>query len=313
MKHTLSYLLPIPVLLSGLTACTTVHEHEYPPRDRVPYHEPRPVYSEYDYYFYPNVAVYLQISTGFYYYEDRGRWVRVRQLPPNIYLDSRYRRHLNIRDPYPYMRYPEHARQYGAREDDRDRRDDGRPERDLRPLPPSGDRHDRDTERKAWGDRESRGERDSKGHKEQEMRREPPMENRGQERRDPVVPGRARDDDRRDPRMLDAPRQDDKPRAYDKDHGPEGRQDGRNDGRQDGRPDSRRPSRDDAPPPRARGGEERGKSRDAGPSGKPDGSSRQDAGKPDGKGDRGGRARAPGGGDDDGDDHDRDRRAPGTR
>jgi len=35
---------------------------------------------------------------------------------------ARYRRHLVIRDPYPYIRYHEHARLYGGRDENRDRR-----------------------------------------------------------------------------------------------------------------------------------------------------------------------------------------------
>lgn len=219
MKNKLLALLPIPALLSGLTACTTVHEHDYPPRERVPYHEPSPVYSEYDYYFYPNVAVYFQISSGFYFYEEHGRWVRVRQLPPYIYLDSRYRRHLNIRDPYPYIRYTEHARQYGARVDDRDRRDDRRPERDLHPAPPNSDRRDREPDRNVWQEREER--------------RVPPVENRGQERREQVVPGRGPDDVRRSTKSQDTR----------KEAGPSGRAEGpykRDDARRDaGKPDGK--------------------------------------------------------------------------
>lgn len=295
MKHKLLTLLPIPMLLSGLTACTTVHEHDYPPRDRVPYYEPRPVYSDYDYYFYPNVAVYVQISTGFYFYEDHGRWIRVRQLPPHIHLDNRYRRQLIIRDPYPYVRYTEHARQYGGRvvdmnsdrdrerdrDRDNDRRDDGRIERDLRPMPPNGDRRDREPERNFWQEREER--------------RAPPMDNRGQERREQVVPERARDDDRRDPRAQGNPREDDKNRGYDRDRAP------------DARPDVRRPSQDDAQFQRTRGSDERGSSREAGPVGKPDGSSRRDAAKPD---DKGGKGRGSGSKDDE---EDRDRGAPSSR
>jgi hypothetical protein len=287
MKHKLLYLLPLPALLSGMTACTTVHEHESPPRDRAPYYEPRPVYSDYDYYFYPNVAVYLQISTGFYYYEDRGRWLRVRQLPPSIHLDSRYRRQLIIRDPYPYVRYTEHARTYGSREDDHDRRDDRQPERGLRPTPPDGERHERGPERPGTEDRQYSPS--VRYPKPEERRQTPPMENRGQERKDQGVPSRAQDGDWKGSKMPATPRDADKPRGYDKERATEGRP--------DTRPDTRRPSQDDAPPQRAHGGEERGDSKDAGPPGKQD--------------DKGSKARTPGSKDDD--NEERDRRSPRTR
>ena len=284
MKHIFLCLLPILVLLSGLTACTTVHEHDYP-RDRAPYYESRPVYSPYDYYFYPNVAVYFQISTGFYFYEDRGRWVRVRQLPSHIHLDARYRRQMVIRDPYPYVRYPEHARQYGGRDDDRDRRGERRPERDAWPAPRDDDRNGRGPER------ESREHRD-------EWREPPLMKDRGQEQRERAMPGRSPDDDRRGAKPQDNPRDEDKSPGYGRDR------------IKDGRPDARSPSRNEDSAPKARGREEPGDSRDDGHPGKPEGSSKRDGDK---QVDKGHKGRSPDGKDNDDEDRDSDRRGPGTR
>jgi hypothetical protein len=294
MKHKLLYLLPLSAALSGLTACTTVDEHERPIPGRAPSYEPRPVYSDYDYYFYPNVAVYFQISTGYYFYEDHGRWVRVRQLPPNIHLDSRYRRQLTIRDPYPYTRYAEHARQYGAREEDHDHRDDRGPGRDMRPMPPVGDRHEGMPGRPFTEDRQYRPP--AGVMKPDERREPPPMENRGQERRDQVAPGRGQDDDRRGPKTPAPRRDDDKPRGYEQDRS------------KDGRPDARRPSQDEVSSQKARGREDRGESKDAAPQGRPEGSYQRGTGKQD---EQGGRDRSPGGKDDD--DDDRDRRGPWAR
>lgn len=281
MKPTILYLLPLSALLTGLTACMTVDERERPIPDRAPHYEPRPIYGDYDYYFYPNVAVYFQVSTGFYYYEDQGRWVRVRQLPPHIRLDARFRRHLIIRDAHPYQWYSEHAWLYGGRDDDRDRRDDRRPERDIRPARPDGDRHERVPEREIRDDKAFKRDRDK-----EERREPPPVENRGQERKGQGVPGSAREDDPRGPKTQAAPRDDDKRPVYGRDRF------------KDGRPD------------KAHDSEERHEPRDTGPSGRTEGSPRRDAGKP---GDKGSKDHTPGSKDDDDEDRDRERRGPGAR
>ena len=189
MKLKLSHLLPFPAVLAGLSGCTIVEPRDHPGYDRSPYYESRPLYSQYEYDFYPRVAVYFHLSTGYYFYEEHGRWIRVRQLPPHIHLDIRHRKHLSIRDPFPYIRYSEHARLYGGRDEDRDRDDSRRHERDTKPLRPDADRHDR------------------------EERRSSAPDDRSQTRKEQVIPGHAQDDERPPHRMHGGDKEGDKPQA----------------------------------------------------------------------------------------------------
>lgn len=113
MQHKLSTLLT-PILLTGLAACTAAPHHDAPGRDDDVYYRDRDGYSDYDYYYYPGTSVYFQIHTGYYYYQDHGRWLRARQLPPSIHLDPGYRRHMIIHDAQPYQHHDEHEREYGT-------------------------------------------------------------------------------------------------------------------------------------------------------------------------------------------------------
>ena len=69
----------------------------------------------YDYYYYPDVNVYYGISTGFYYYFFRNRWIRARRLPRHIVLVPRYRRPIFVGRPRPYRFNREHRRRYPIR------------------------------------------------------------------------------------------------------------------------------------------------------------------------------------------------------
>ena len=68
--------------------------------------------SYYDYYYYPDEDVYYQIHTGWYFYNDHGRWLRVQQLPPHMRLDMRRRYPLTIHEQEPWQRHDEHRRKY---------------------------------------------------------------------------------------------------------------------------------------------------------------------------------------------------------
>lgn len=92
------------VLLPVLSGCTGTYREAPPPYGYPPYY--------YDYYYYPDVYVYFQIYTGWYYYWYDGIWWRVRELPPYIHLHPQYRVLLNIRDEYPYLRHDEHRRKF---------------------------------------------------------------------------------------------------------------------------------------------------------------------------------------------------------
>ncbi|NTV95699.1 MAG: hypothetical protein HGA75_09820 [Thiobacillus sp.] len=148
-----SHLVLVAILASGLTACTYYPPYDAPDRDDAIYRD-RYGYSDYDYYYYPGISVYFQIRSGYYYYPDHGRWLRVRELPPTIHLDRRWRRHIVVRDAQPYLRHDEHERIYGSRQDhqgdpdaDRSERDSNRRlyDRDDRyPVNQPGDRRDRE-------------------------------------------------------------------------------------------------------------------------------------------------------------------------
>ena len=66
----------------------------------------------YDYYYYPSSHVYFHFTTGFYYYLDSGVWIKTRVLPPHIQIDARDRVRVQIEADKPYLKYPEHKRQY---------------------------------------------------------------------------------------------------------------------------------------------------------------------------------------------------------
>lgn len=101
-------------LISGLTACT------YAPR-----YDDHHGSSGHDYFYYPHVGVYFHLYSGHYYYRDGRSWVRVRVLPPHIFLDHRVRRRLVIKEAEPYRRHAAHRESYRLPHDfKRDRKHD---------------------------------------------------------------------------------------------------------------------------------------------------------------------------------------------
>ena len=93
------------IFVIGLGAC--VYDPHYKgPSARV--HAPH----FYDYYYYPNVGVYFDLSLGYYYYRPGKYWARVRVLPKHIYLDHRYRKSLHMEHKTPYVKHPEHRKKY---------------------------------------------------------------------------------------------------------------------------------------------------------------------------------------------------------
>ena len=69
----------------------------------------------YDYYYYPDVGVYFHLYSGWYYYRDHGRWLRVRRLPPHIHLHPQQRYVLRGPEKEPWRHYEEHRRKYPPR------------------------------------------------------------------------------------------------------------------------------------------------------------------------------------------------------
>ena len=110
----LSTTLLAVVLLTGMTACeeTKVRSPSYGSS----YYQP------YDYYYYPESRIYLNISTGYYFYPYKNRWRKVRSLPRSYHLDRRDRVKIRIKSKdRPYTRHSEHRTKYAPRRYNRDR------------------------------------------------------------------------------------------------------------------------------------------------------------------------------------------------
>ena len=93
----------------GLTACAVYRSHGQMRYTTTPH---QPVYY-YDYYYYPDVAIYYHVHTGYYFHFYNGSWRRTRQRPQYVRLDDRGRRSVVIREEVPYARHQEHRRQFG--------------------------------------------------------------------------------------------------------------------------------------------------------------------------------------------------------
>lgn len=69
-----------------------------------------------DFYFYPDVSVYLGVNSGRYYYRPHDHWVGVKALPHHIKLRPRHR--VTIRGlprHSPYVHYRKHHNRYYRR------------------------------------------------------------------------------------------------------------------------------------------------------------------------------------------------------
>lgn len=100
-------------VLGGLAGCTetTVRSTSYGSS----YYQP------YDYYYYPQSRIYLNISTGYYFYPYNNHWRKVRSLPRNYHFDNRHRVKIRIKSrDRPYVRHSEHRTKYAPRRYNRD-------------------------------------------------------------------------------------------------------------------------------------------------------------------------------------------------
>lgn len=89
-------------------------------------------YHPFDYYYYPYSRVYFSVTTGYYYYPGRERWIKVRTLPPRYYLDRRDRVTLKIKsNDKPYLMHHQHRARYAPRPQYRVDRNRDRVERNL--------------------------------------------------------------------------------------------------------------------------------------------------------------------------------------
>lgn len=98
----------------GLTGCTTTVAHDgY-------YHYPS--HAWYDYYYYPSVDIYLDISGGYYWYRDHDHWTRVKRLPAHLHPRDHERVFLRLDTERPHTYHQQHRNRYKAapqRRDDR--------------------------------------------------------------------------------------------------------------------------------------------------------------------------------------------------
>lgn len=75
-----------------------------------PYTQPQNPAYYYDYSYYPNSGVYFNYYSGYYYYRSNNARMRVRTLPPHVYLGSRVA--LRIKSDRPYTYYNVHRQRY---------------------------------------------------------------------------------------------------------------------------------------------------------------------------------------------------------
>ncbi len=101
------------VVLSGMAGCeeTTVRSTSYGSS----YYQP------YDYYYYPESRIYLNVSTGYYFYPYKNNWRKVRSLPRHYHLNNNDRVTIRIKSKdRPYSRNHEHRTKYAPRRYNRD-------------------------------------------------------------------------------------------------------------------------------------------------------------------------------------------------
>jgi hypothetical protein len=100
-----------------------------------------------DFYYYPSVGIYFNISSGYYYYQHEHRWVRTRTLPRHYHLHPDHRVRMKAHRDQPYRDYRKHSQNYrgdGDRWRQRDGRNDGRDfDRRRDDQNDRSDRHDR--------------------------------------------------------------------------------------------------------------------------------------------------------------------------
>ncbi len=102
------------VMLGGMSGCddTTVRSTSYGSS----YYQP------YDYYYYPESRIYLNVSTGFYFYPYNNSWRKVRSLPRHYHLNNNDRVTIRIKSKdRPYARHHEHRTKYAPRRYNRDK------------------------------------------------------------------------------------------------------------------------------------------------------------------------------------------------
>lgn len=77
-----------------------------------PAHGRRAKEARYRYYYYPSSGVYLNVSTGSYFYLNGGGWQMTMALPPTVMLDTSDYVSLELETDQPYRYYDEHRVKY---------------------------------------------------------------------------------------------------------------------------------------------------------------------------------------------------------
>ena len=92
-----------------------VEESRGGPPPWAPAHGRRAKEARYRYYYYPSSGVYLNVSTGSYFYLNGGSWQMTMALPHNVSLDTNDYVSLELETEQPYRYYDEHRGMYKGR------------------------------------------------------------------------------------------------------------------------------------------------------------------------------------------------------
>jgi len=77
-----------------------------------PAHGRRAKEAQYRYYYYPTSGVYMNVSTGSYFYLNGGTWQVAMTLPSTVVLDSGNYVSLELETDRPYLYYDEHKAKF---------------------------------------------------------------------------------------------------------------------------------------------------------------------------------------------------------
>jgi hypothetical protein len=77
-----------------------------------PAHGRRAKDAQYRYYYYPASGVYMNVSTGNYFYLNGGTWQVAMTLPSTVVLDSRNYVSLELETDRPFLYYNEHKMKF---------------------------------------------------------------------------------------------------------------------------------------------------------------------------------------------------------
>ena len=92
-----------------------VEESRGGPPPWAPAHGRRAKEARYRYYYYPSSGVYLNVSTGSYFYLNGGSWQMTMALPHNVSIDTNDYVSLELETEQPYRYYDEHRGKYKGR------------------------------------------------------------------------------------------------------------------------------------------------------------------------------------------------------